>query len=241
MLEAPYVLVTGLGPVHALSPTPRTTMLVASDRGLLEVNGEGAATVLAEDGAYAAVATHKGRLHALRGEVVRSTAFPPPAVPTWTERPWPGARDLQSTCGDALFVADGAGIGRWSPGGEPTRFGPQRADIRALTIDVAAPCDGVIAVTDDAVLRVQASGVTPLASGVDGLRAAALDARGRVWVVAGDPPVLGTVGPGGVDARARHLGETGDLAFGFGGLFPSANAYLGTAAGTLDYARVVLD
>jgi hypothetical protein len=80
MLEAPYVLVTGLGAVHGLSPTARATMLVASERGIVEVTGEGASTLLVGDGPYRAVATHKGQLHALQTDVVRSAPFPPPAA-----------------------------------------------------------------------------------------------------------------------------------------------------------------
>ncbi len=240
MLEAPYVLVTGLGPVRGVSPSPRTTLLVASEGGLLEVTGEGAVTVLAADGPYDAVATHRARLYGLRAGTLRVAAFPVAGAPAWTDTPWPGAVDLQATCEEALFVADAEGVARWTPGGAVARFGPPLSGVRSLTILVPDPCGGVVAVTEDAVLQVTAEGTTALVAGVDHLRAAALDARGALWVVAGDPPVLGVVGASGIEVRARHLGDTRDLAFGFGGLFPSANAYLGTDAGTLDYARVVV-
>ncbi len=40
MLESPLILATNLGTVNGLAPTPRGSLLVATEKGLLEISAE---------------------------------------------------------------------------------------------------------------------------------------------------------------------------------------------------------
>lgn len=241
ILDAPFVLSSGLGAARGVSPSPRTTLLVATDAGVVEVQGDGRAELLAAGVDALAVASHRETLYVLTAEGVRHGPMPPPgeaaALGLW---PRAGLRDMQAGCGERVHVADAAGLAAWVPAtGALSRFGPPLADVRALALDPLAACAGVLVLAGDRVLWVTADAATPLATGLTRPRALSADAWGGVWVVHGEPPVLARLTTAGPDTRARHLGETADLGFGLGDLFHPANAYLVGPGGTLEYARVV--
>jgi hypothetical protein len=241
ILDAPFVLASGLGAARGVAPSPRTTLLVATASGVVEVEGDGQAAPLVPGVDARAVATHRDRLYVLVEEGVLHGPVPgpgaPPALDTWAR---PGVVDLQASCAGAVLFADAEGVGRWTPEtGAVARHGPALPGIQALSLDPVSACEGVLALTDDAVHWVSPVATWPVATGLDRPRALTADGWGGIWVVQGEPPVLAKLTTAGPEVRARHLAPTADLGFGVGELFHPANAYFVGPEGSLDYARVV--
>lgn len=241
ILDAPFVLASGLGEVRGLAPSPRTTLLLATASGVVEVQGDGRATPLLPGIDARAVATHREHLYVMVEDGIAHGPEPgagaPPALQTWAH---PGLVDIQASCAGAVLFADADGVGRWLPEtGDVARYGPALPGIQALALDPISACEGVLALTADAVHWVTPLATWPVAVGLDRPRALSADGWGGIWVVQGEPAVLAKLTTGGPEVRARHLAPTTDLGFGLGELFHRANAYFVGPGGTLDYARVV--
>lgn len=243
ILDAPFVLSSGLGPVRGLAPSPRTTLLLATETGVTEIQGDGRAWPILTGIDALAVATHRDHLYVLGVTGISHGPMPGPgAEPSLTVWPRLGVVDIQTSCDGVVLFADDEGVGSWTPATDAvSRFGPPLSGVQALALDPTSACEGVLALTGDAVRWVTASGAAPVVTGLDGPRALTADGWGGIWVVQGEPPVLAKLTPGGPEVRARHLGETLDIGFGVGELFHPANVYFVGPAGTLDYARVVPD
>ena len=78
LMEAPYVLATGLGEVNGLVPSTRGTLLAATPSGTWEVDETGARTLLSPVPSQS-VAIHRGRIYALSGERILWGTSPAPA------------------------------------------------------------------------------------------------------------------------------------------------------------------
>ena len=226
LLESPYVLATGMGEARSVSPDSSGQLIVAASNGVYKVEGSGAATRISE--AADALTVHPRRVYLRRGGVI---AWDDASVDA------PGALDIQAGY-DVLAVlyADRLVLdGRFGAHGEPR---PDRTIAlgRTEAHTVALGPSGYLVVTESALLAVD-PGVKVLVDGLVDARAAATDARGRVYVVQGAPPELWRVDDGKLVSIARWLGDPRDIHFGLGGVFPAENLYIATGMGTLEYVR----
>jgi len=243
VLEAPFVLASGLGEVRGLAPSPRQTLLAATAAGVVEVSAEGRVATVVPGVDARAVATHRERLYVLEDAGIRygplSADGEVGALSLWVRS---GIRDIAAGCSETVLFADAEGVGRWTPGSDATvRLGPRVAGVRALALDPLQPCEGVLVLTQEEVRWVTESASVPVVAGLSVPQAFGLDRWGGIWVVEQEPPVLVRRTRHGLEVRARYLGPTSDLLFGPGDLLHPANAYLSGSEGTLDYARVVPD
>lgn len=243
VLEAPFVLASGLGEVRGLSPSSRHTLLAATADGVLEISAEGRVTRRVSGVDARAVAAHRERLYVLDDDGIRYGALHADgqvgALGLWGR---PGIRDIAAGCSETVLFADAEGVGRWVPGSDATgRLGPRVSGVRALALDPLQPCEGVLVLTEEEVRWVTEAASVPVVAGLSAPQAFGIDRWGGVWVVEQDPPVLVRRTRHGPEVRARFLGPTSDLLFGPGDLLHPANAYLSGPEGTLDYARVVPD
>lgn len=226
LLESPYVLAPGLGEVRAVSPGPTGDLLVASSTGVYRVDGNAVATRIGEpaDG----VTVHPGRVYVRRGSTI-----------TWEggSVEAPGVIDvLAGYDALALLYPDRLELdARFeTPPGPTIRVPLGRSDARA----VALGPDGYLVVTESTLLALDQQGVTHiLADGLLDARAAATDAKGRIYVAQGHPSELWRLDGGQLVSVARWLGDPRDLHFGLGGLLPTENIYVANGSGSLDYLR----
>jgi hypothetical protein len=152
---------------------------------------------------------------------------------------WPtgGALDALAWCDDLVLLLYAGEIRAWLPRtGETRAWAEVPPDAARLALGRPPDCGEALVTAGDRLLSVVPSGAARELAVLPGLRAAAVDERGAVWVVHGVPPVLGRLGD--PEPFARHLGDPRDLHFGTGDLLPPANAYLAGATGTLDYVHV---
>lgn len=245
LLEAPYVLSTGLGEgARSLSPSPTRSFYVAGQGGLFEVDGEGRPRQLLRDPVQLAAA-HLGFLAIFDTQAARFGP-PPDADHPWTETSratLAGVVDAQAWCDLQLLLIAGDQLVFLGPDDDaPRPWAPAPAGARALTLGsvtgTADPCAAALVLTPDRLLLVSPQGQQPLATGLVDARAVAIDRRGEPWVVHGQPPVLARIRDGRAETIARHVGDVADMHFGTGELLHHDNAYLLTRQGSLDYVRV---
>ena len=251
LLEAPYILSTGLHGPERMSPSPSGTILVASAGGLVEIDGEGAARTLDPAPAVAVAATPEviyvlsadGRLRwAGWAELQAGRA-------TWSAQVLPpGVRDLQSWCNGELRLASAQGVLRWSPEAPELTPAPEVAagavlpPLERLELLATGGCEGVLGLSADTLLWLTPTETRVLAERLEAPLAVASDRHGGVWLVAGTPPALWFLtAEGTLEQRARHLGGARDLLFGPGELLDRRNAYLIGEEGRLDYVRALMD
>lgn len=232
MLEAPYLLAPGLGEARSVGPGLDGRLLVASTTGVFAVDGEGRVEALAAQAAEA-VSAHPGRVYVLRdGRVdvhVGTGAMLGSPVDAFHV---PGAVDI---------VAGYEGLVVLHPDRLEAHVGKERLPLarglRSARSVALGPDGGYLVVTATTLLRVAEGVVTTLAEGLTDARAAATDAKGRVYVVQGDPPELFRVDATGPTSIAKWLGDARDLHFGIGATLPPENLYVANGVGTLDYVR----
>ncbi len=236
--SAPYVLSTGLGELRAIALGPDGTALVAGPKGILEVQGDGKATV-ALDGDARLVAALPDRLFAVHGDVLewtfRGASFPQAGGGSQN---LPGLVDLLAWCDGQLLLAYADHLELWRLGQEVERgFGGPLEHIRAIAPG-APDCGSVLALTDDALWSVSVAG-TPvqLAHELKAPRAVASDRLGRVWIVSGDPTTLARL-DGSSLVPVAGVGDVRDLVFGHMGLYKPHNAYLAEGDGRIEYVHV---
>lgn len=239
LLEAPYVLTTGIPPTAGLAPSGRGQLLAATSDGVYLVDGEGKASLLVPDEALAAGA-HAQRISVLRRDRIDILTWPPGLPPAATAT-WPakGAVDLQSWCDETLLVAYPDHVERLDPRtGTATTYIAGLTDVRGLSLG-AKVCDAAWVATRDGLLEVDVSGVLQRVLLADA-RAVAVDAQGHTWALHGEPRLLSALSPQGPTVIARHLGDARDLHFGPGALLPPENVYLAAGEGGVDYARLAM-
>ena len=236
ILEAPYVLTTGLGEARGLSPTVHRTMLVASSTGVLEVSGSGARTLLTSQPARA-VASHAQHIYLLTDDSLLWGELPPSGEPlgALSAVPISGAVDIQAWCDETVLIAGDFGLKIWSRTTSTLRDHPTPLPpLRAVSLSLQAPCTVVNVISEDALLVV---GETVTRHSLTAPRAATPDRHGNTWVVHGEPPVLSRLSGGVLEERARYLGDPRDVHFGNGEMFSADNIYIADGGGSLDYAR----
>lgn len=243
ILDAPFVLASGLGAARGVAPSPDRTLLLATAAGVIEVQGDGRASPLVEGVDAHAVATHRTQLYVLVEEGILYGPGPGSGAAEplrlWSRS---GIRDIQASCEGRVLFADAVGVWAWAPGsGQSARLGPPLADITSLALDPVHPCEGILALAADAVHWVSEDRVVPIMTGLVRPTALTADRWGGIWVVHGAPSVLAKLTADGPETRARHVDTTTDMVFGVGELFHPANAYFVGPSGSLDYARVVTD
>ena len=241
LMEAPYVLATGLGEVNGLVPSTRGTLLAATPTGTWEVDETGARTLLSAVPSQS-VAIHRERIYALSGERILWGTSPAPAGGTLLTQEWPapGTVDIQAWCDGLVLMATPDDILVWSPDAgtvQPWKTG--LTDIRHVALREEPTCEGALVLTDDALYDVGPGHAEALATGLSSPRAVAVDAHGEPWFVEGEPPVLSHLVDGKVTVFARYLDSPTDLHFGTGlGLMPSSNLYIADHTGTIEYVHM---
>jgi hypothetical protein len=238
LLEAPYVLATGLPPANGLSPSGRGPLLVATDGGTFQVDGEGRATLFLP-GSARAVGAHRDRVYALETDRLAVYGWPVEGGPAVPVRSWPlpGALDLQSWCGESVLVAFPDRVERVEPeSGTRVVLAGGLAGVRGVGLG-APPCERAWVATAAGLVELGVEGPLRRVELPDA-RAVAVDDRGRTWALHGAPPVLSVLAPSGPTEIAGHLGDARDLHFGTGGLLPPDNVYLASGEGGVDYARL---
>ena len=237
LLEAPYLLTSGVGKVESIAPTPDRSLLVASDTGLWLVGGDGSSRLL-RSGPALGVASHNRRLYLLiANALLVAEAGPPYGQLSWREVPAVGARDIQAWCGELLLVAFPDGVKTWSPlTGAWAALGPDPLPARAVSLGQS--CEEALVLTGDSLFAQGPAGTRTLATGLQDPRAVAMDRSGRIWLLSGAPRHLDEVAEGGLRLLAQHVGDARDIHFGNGELLAPDNVYLGDADGTIGYIRV---
>ena len=237
LLEAPYVLATGVGQdARSLSPTAARTLLVAGPAGVFEVDGSGAVVPLSKQPAIAAVG------HARFTAVLDAQGLTFGHGPPWTPGhhvALPGAVAAQAWCDDQVLVlAQGALWLARADQTEPTRWATAPADAVDLALGPQGDCAAALVLSPTRLWVVDPDGQRLLAEGLQQATAVGADRSRALWVVHEDPPVLARIEAGRPVTVARHLAPTTDLRFGTGGLLHPDNAYLLTRQGTVDYVRI---
>lgn len=239
MLEAPYVLSTGLSEIRSITPSGRNTLIVGGRGGLWEVDGEGHNAVLGE-GAVDALTAHPNRLYVLGGGTVRYGPIPASGQPFLPAGSYetPGVLDMQAWCDGTVLLESPQEITAWNPDtGETSAFAMGLSGLRALTLGGGDGCDYALVTTETSLLQVTPTDVVVLAHDLVDARAATHDRTGRVWVVAGAPPVLYVVESGKARVFAESVGDVRDVVPGYGGLLQPSNLYLGGSDGSIGYVH----
>lgn len=239
ILEAPYVLTTGLSEARSLAPTSRRTMLVATPTGLLEVDGSGKYELLTEQSVHA-VSAHPEVIYLLTSAGLQWGALPASGDPLLDLKtiPAPGVVDVQSWCDDLVLLAGDSGLQIFDPAtASITAHGAALPPVHAVSLLPQSPCAGAVVLSADALIEIHGTKIAriPLSQP----RTAAPGRDGHTWVVHGEPPVLSRLEGGALEPRANHLGDPRDAQFGNGELFSANNLYFADGSGTLDYARVI--
>ncbi len=234
-LDAPYVLVAGLGRARSLAMAADGTLVAATDLGVVTIDGNGNVTPIAA-ATVDAVTTLPAGLITLRSGHIVGPGF---------EAGVPGAVDVIAGPDGAIYALTTEALWRLPRQGEVRLDaelilgGLMRA--RALAMGSA----GDILVVTDSSIRTSAGNV--LIDGLHDVRGAVVDAKARTYVVCGaDDDTGGTLfrldtapdtGTPHLTTIARYLGDARDIAFGAGGLLPTENLYIADSAGNVTYVR----
>ncbi|MCK6506517.1 hypothetical protein L6R53_24610 [Myxococcota bacterium] len=239
LLEAPYVLATGVGAdALSLSPTADRSLLVAGPGGVFRVDGSGVVTPV-HDGPIRGAVAH-ARFVALVDDAGLSFGPPQGSGFTATHRvALAGVVSAQAWCEDqVLALAEGA-LWLASPDRpEATRWATAPRDGIAVAFGPTPRCDAALVLSPDRLRAVDPGGQRLLAEGLEQATAVGMDRTGALWVVHQERPVLARIQDGRPVTVARHLAPTTDLHFGTGDLLHPDNAYLLTRQGTVDYVRI---
>ena len=241
LLEAPYVLTTGLSEARSITPTPRRTMMIATPQGVIEIEGSGQHHPLT-DQPVLSVATHASSVYLLTDSALQWGTLPPlgERLTILSSLPVSGIVDIQSWCEQRVLLAGAKGLQVWTPAtGIIEDFHAPLPPLHAVSLPAIDPCGGVVVLTEDALIEISRDGQKR--HPVEHPRVATPGRDGHIWVIHGQPPVLSRLEEAGLVLRARHLGDPRDAHFGNGELFSPSNLYLADASGTLDYARVITE
>jgi hypothetical protein len=241
ILEAPFVLTTGLTEVRSITPTGRTTMLTATPGGVIEIDGSGAHTLLSEHSARA-IAAHSTVIYLLTDDALLWGAMPPPGerIGALSRISVAGVSDIQSWCHGQVLLAGDVGLQTFdSSSGTLSPYPADLPPLRSVSLLAEAPCDGAVVTAAGAVIEIVGEQLRRVP--VDTPRVVTPGRDGHTWIIHGTPPVLSRLEDGTLSLRAEHIGNPLDAHFGTGELFSPSNIYFADAAGTLDYARVIDD
>ncbi|MFT5682964.1 MAG: hypothetical protein ACI8RZ_003888 [Myxococcota bacterium] len=239
ILEAPYVLTTGLTEIRSIAPSGRSTMLAATPGGVVEIAGNGSTTRLGEQSVQA-IAAHATAIYLLSDGVLLWGEMPASGerIGALSRIPVPGVVDIQSWCDEQVLLAGSAGLKVFHrEAGTITDYPVALPPLKAVSLPAGGPCDGAVVIAEGAVIEVL--GETLHRYPIDAPRIVTPGRDGHTWVIHGEPPVLSRLESGTLSLRAEHLGDPLDAHFGSGELFSPGNIYLADASGTLDYARVI--
>lgn len=224
LYDAPYLLATGLPPVRSLTFDREGALLAGTADGLYRVEPDGRATRIAE-GPVDAVTVGGAATWVLAAGEVRG---PGGRVPV------PGAVDLAAAWDDRVWVLTATGVSAVDPAtGAVAPVVDGLPGARALAL---GPSPTMLVLGADTLHAVEPDGRRrTLVGGLVDARAVAADARGRLWVIQGEPSELYRIEGDGPARLARFLDSPTDLQFAVGARFPPGTAYLASAAGRVDY------
>lgn len=239
ILEAPYVLTTGLAEARSLAPTSRRTIVVATPAGLREVDGSGTHSLLTRQPVYA-VTTHPEHLYLLTDAGLQWGVLPERGEPLRDLQTIPatGVVDLQSWCDGRVLLAGDMGLQIFDPATATiTAHDAVLPALQAVSLLAHEPCSGAVVLSADALIQIH--GTTTSRTSLRRPRTTTPGRDGYTWVIHGDPPVLSRLEEDELVLRAEHLGDPRDAHFGNGELLSPDNLYLADGGGTIDYARVI--
>jgi hypothetical protein len=237
LLEAPFILSAGMGPVQDLSPTPDRDLFAATEDGIFLVTAEGTA-VLKDPLQARAITAHMSRIYVLHEDVLQWTTLPLGAA-EWKRLPAPGqTNDIQAWCDEVVLLATSDGLMRWIPDTGSITPMPWGGPAEHLSLMTGAPCGEVVTSDQGTVTHHRGADATVIARDLGVIHALTVAADGSVWVVHRGAPVLSVLSGGLPEVRARHLGDVRAVQFGSGGIWAPENAYLASGEGRIDYARV---
>ena len=106
ILEAPLILATGLGEVNGIAPSPRESLLVATETGLWEVRADGNKRQLI-DSPIQDISTHPERLIALDAGAISWGPYPShdEEFEFSQQLSLPGASRIQAWFDDQLWIS----------------------------------------------------------------------------------------------------------------------------------------
>jgi hypothetical protein len=245
LLEAPFVLTTGLGSSHSVVPSVRESMLVASDQGIWEIGSTGEKDLIHTQRSLD-VATHPDRIYILEesksGERrIRWGSFSAgdSSLRLDHERDAEGVSDLQAWCNGQVLLAADTDLLLWTPeDGTVQVYAKNLPSVRSAHLGPSVDCETSLVLTHDSLIEVSPESQEVLFSGLINPRGVALDPWARTWLVAGEPPILYLAVEGRLELVARYLGDPRSIHFGTEGWLPPDHIFLVDGEGTLDYLKV---
>jgi len=241
MLEAPLILATGLGEAHDLAPSPRETMLVATERGLWEVWVDGRREKLTQQSVQC-VTTLPEYVLLISSEVLSWGPYPEPGEPLQLagRMPAPGVQSIQAWYESDVLLGSSDGIERLDlKTGKSQAIALMDGPVKGLGLGDHSEGQAALAQTSSGLYRVQAGEAWPLELPTP-LHGAVLDQAERLWVAHGIDPQLSLSLGSDLRTVANNLSEPRGMVMGSGGLTPTDAIYIATAAGSLEYLRVPL-
>ena len=226
LLEAPYILTSGLGEARSIAISREGDLIVAGTAGLTRITADGSPH-LVDPVPTDAIAVSPNHRYALRAGHVDYEG---------TRLPVPGAVDIAATWNPDLWVLYPDRVEIWDPDRHARTIVTGLSGARALTL---GPQDEMLVTLPTEVRAYRADGRgRTLVTGLVNARFSATDEPGRVYVVQGDEPELFRVDDGTLTRIARFLDDPRDLQFGRGQSLVPTFAYLATASGRVDYVQV---
>jgi hypothetical protein len=247
LLESPLILATNLGSINGLAPSPRDSLLVATEQGLWEVDVEGGRQRLSQRAAQD-VSTLPEQVVLLSGGVLSWGPYPEKGEPLQLDGrfPAPGVRCIQAWFDKTVILAEGNRLSRLDlDSGRLVPWGSLDDEILDLGLGGHSASAPALVHTKGGLHRVREGESEKLlvpsgAQVPEPIHGATLDTVDRLWVVHGKSGTLSIDSGKGLTEVARDLGEPRSMTMGGGGLTPMDSLFMATSEGTLEYIRVPL-
>ena len=238
--EPPAAISAGLGYIRSLAPTPRATLLAATETGLHEVDAAGRFVTLWPEPSRA-VSGHPDRVYVLADEALHIGPWPAPdGLFTPTKRyPYPEARDLLAWREGTLLIAIADRVDLFDPrSGTAAPWARAPEPVLALALQPGDAGPAGLILTRTTLQRKRGPQLETLVEGLHDATAVGVDRFGRIWLVDGDT-LYGLDEEGTLLRRAEAPAGAADLHFSEAeGALPLDQAYLASPAGQVEVVRV---
>ena len=238
LLESPLLLATGLGQINGLAPTPRETILVATDQGLLEISTDGQIQKLTQNPALD-VSTLPEHIVILTDHGLVWGPYPQNDSPfdLAGRALAPDVENIQAWYQNELLLGTPNGIRQLQMNrGKITPFAPAEVNITDLSL-IPKDRSSVLVVSEQQLWQMSENNLELISSPLP-VHLAAQDFRERLWLVHGSPPQLSLHHEDRWTHVVENLGRPTAITLGTGGLTPKDALYIATDNGTLEFIRV---
>ena len=238
LLESPLILATGLGKINGLAPTPRETILAATDKGLLEISADGQIQKLTQRAALD-VSTLPDHIVLLTDSGLAWGPYPENGTPLELagRARTPQTQNIQAWYENKLLLGTDTGIQQMELNrGQINSFASSEQPTTDLSL-IPQNNSTILAVSDQQLWKVSDGLFVPISSPLP-VVLATQDYRERMWLVHGTTPQLSIQVKGQWTAVVQNLGTPTAITLGTGGLTPEDALYIATASGTLEFIRV---